>query len=129
MRLRNQLSFLLAGGLTLALAFSGCYYDIKEQLYPATGTCDTSNISYSQTIVSILTHNGCLTCHGGSASAGGNISLDHYTGVKTYVDNGRLYGSISQQPGYIAMPLGGNKMSRCDLKKVSAWIRGGAVNN
>lgn len=128
--MQKQILILLITMITTSLAFSGCYYDIKEQLYPASVTkCDTTNVTYSQTIVPVLQNNGCLTCHSGSAAAGGNISLDNYAGVKTYTANGRFYGSISQSPGYIAMPLGGNKVNSCDLAKVKAWINAGIPNN
>jgi hypothetical protein len=106
----------------------GCYYDIEDKLYPKT-SCDTSNITYSKTIVPILENYGCNTCHGGTAASGGNIILDTYAGIKAYADNGRLTGSINQSAGYSAMPLGGSKMNSCDITKITSWINSGTPNN
>lgn len=129
--MRNPNLTLISVLSILAIMLFGCYYDIKEQLYPAgaAGKCDTAGVIYSKTIVSILQNNSCFTCHSGSAAAGANIALDTYAGVKTYALNGKLYGSISQSPGYFAMPLGGNKASSCDISKLQVWINGGSLNN
>lgn len=115
--------------LTL-LSMSSCYYDVESQLYPAGGTtCDTTAVTYSTTMRNVLANNACFTCHSGSASAGGSIVLDTYDGLKTYAQNGRLLGSINHDPGFVAMPQGGNKLSDCDLKKVKIWITAGTLNN
>ena len=110
------------------LIFSGCYYDIADKLYPKS-SCDTTNITYSKTIVPILQSNSCFTCHGGAASAGGNISLDTYDGLKVYAQNGHLMGTINQDAGFSAMPLGGNKVNSCDINKITLWISAGIPNN
>jgi hypothetical protein len=125
-------NFLFAVLITLIsmLAFNACYYDVESQLYPAGGTtCDTTNVTYSITIRSILQNNNCLTCHSGTGAAGNNIVLDSYTSVKTYAQNGKLYGSINQDPGFVAMPQGGTKISVCDLNRVRIWINSGIQNN
>jgi hypothetical protein len=109
---------------------SSCYYDVESQLYPAGGTsCDTTNISYSTTVKSILQNNACLSCHSGSGTLGGNIVLDNYNSLKPYAQSGQLYGSISHSVGFAPMPQSGNKMSECDLKKVKIWITAGIPNN
>lgn len=105
---------------------SGCYYDREDLLY-GNNTCDTTNITYSQTIRSILTNNSCMSCHAGTGASGG-INLDTYANVKAVADNGKLYGSITHAAGYVAMPQGGT-MSSCDIKKIKAWIDAGSVNN
>lgn len=110
--------------------FNSCYYDAESQLYLVGSTsCDTTNVTYSITITSILNVNGCLGCHSGSAASGGNVILDNYNSLKTYALNGKLYGSINHSPGYIPMPQGGNKMSSCYIKKVQVWINAGFPNN
>ncbi len=107
---------------------AGCYYDVEDRLYPKI-SCDTTNITYSKTIVPVLQNNGCINCHSGTASSGGNIALDTYAAVKVYCNNGRLLGSINQYAGYAAMPLSGNKMNSCDIAKISSWITAGVPNN
>jgi hypothetical protein len=114
----------------LMLVLNSCYYDVASQLYPAGGTtCDTTNVTYSVTIRNILEGNACLSCHSGSGTIGGNIALDNYNSLKVYAQNGRLYGSMNHNQGYVAMPQGGNKVSVCDLTKVRIWINAGIPNN
>ncbi len=108
-------------------AVTGCYYDKEDLLYPA-GNCDTSSSSYSSVVQPALQTYGCIGCHSGSAPSG-NISLSTYENVRTYVQNGKLYGSITHTSGFVAMPQGGNKMSTCDVNKIKAWIDAGALND
>lgn len=112
----------------IIVSITGCYYDVEDRLYPK-ANCDTTNITYSQTIVSILQNYGCLSCHSGTAASGGNIPLDTYDGLKTYAQNGHLGGSINQSAGFSAMPLGGSKMNTCDITKITVWINSGLPNN
>ena len=111
----------------MIVALAGCYYDKEDLLYPA-GNCDTSNSTFSAAVQPALQTYGCIGCHSGSAPSG-NILLGSYADVKTYVQNGKFYGSITHSSGYVAMPQGGNKMSTCDINKIKAWIDAGALNN
>lgn len=112
----------------LAIITSGCYYDIEEQLYGLNTPCDTSNVTYSTTVVPILQNSGCFICHSGATASGG-IRIDDYSSLKMQVSNGKLYGSISHSPGYSPMPQNGNKMTSCDLNKIKTWIDAGSPNN
>jgi hypothetical protein len=113
-------------GLFILLTINSCYYDKAELLYPP-NTCDTATVTYSGSIVPILSAN-CITCHGGSIPAGG-IDLSIYSNVKLQVDNGKLWGSVSQAPGYKPMPRNSDKLSDCNLDKIKLWILAGAPNN
>jgi cytochrome c5 len=106
--------------ISTTVLFTGCYYDHAEQIYPS-GTCDVSNVSYTATISEIIIRNGCLSCHSGTLPSGGFV-LNSYAAVKAKASDGRLWGSINQLPGYVAMPQGGTKMSQCDINKIKAWI-------
>ena len=88
-------------------------------------TCDTTKVTYATTITSLLNNYGCLGCHVGANPTGG-INLDTYSGIKTVVDNGRLWGAVTHSPGYKPMPDGAAKMNPCDINKVKAWIDAGA---
>ena len=106
--------------------FTGCYYNKEDLLY---GTnCDSSSVTYSSTITSILNNYGCLGCHVGANPSGG-INLETYTNVKAIADIGKLFGAINHSPGFNPMPDGAAKMNSCDIKKVKAWIDAGAPNN
>ena len=87
---------------------------------------DTVKISYATHLKPILEYN-CVGCHS-SASASGNVKLDSYANVKVNADNGKLYGSIAQLSGYVAMPVG-SKLSDCQIKAFKLWIDQGKLNN
>jgi hypothetical protein len=103
--------------LLLLLVYS-CYYDNEETLYPQLSSqCDTSNVTYTGSISTIMS-SYCTSCHGSGASGG--IDLRTFEEVKAYAD--RIYGSMSHQSGYTAMPKGGSKLDDCTLLKVKVWI-------
>jgi len=106
----------------------GCYNNSEEYLYPKiNNNCDTTNVTYSGTISTIISEN-CLSCHQGS-SASGNIDLSNYANVKVQADNGKLLGTIKQLSGYSPMPKGSSKLSDCKINQIEIWIRNGALNN
>ncbi len=111
-----------------ALLVSSCYRDVEEVLYPSTGNCETSGVTYANTVAPLLQSNGCVGCHNGPAPSG-NISLDNFNGVKAVALNGKLYGAINHSGGFSPMPQGGPKMSACNISKIKAWIDSGSVNN
>lgn len=113
--------------LLLALFYlNSCYNDKAEILYPQT-VCDTAVVTYSTSVIPILSSN-CITCHGGNTPSAG-IKLDDYNSVKLQVDNGRLWGVVSQAVNYSPMPKNGNKLNTCSLEKIRLWIAAGAPNN
>jgi hypothetical protein len=89
--------------------------------------CDTSNVTYANTVVAIL-QNNCYGCHS-SAGSGGGIVLTSYSQVKQQVDNGKLWGAINHNAGFIPMPLNGAQLSECSIQQIGAWINAGAPNN
>ena len=108
----------------------GCYYDNKEELYPYSNVeCDTSDVTYSNTIVTII--NGhCLSCHSNAnaASLGGYIPLEDYENVKITIEEGSFLGSILYQAEYDPMPVD-YQLSDCEIKQIQAWINSGALND
>ena len=116
----------------VVISVASCYYDNKDQMYPqvVATACDTSSVTYSVTVKTILTNN-CNGCHSTAAapSSGGGIILDTYTGVKAYVTNGKLYGSIAQNGTASPMPKNMAKMDNCTINKIAVWINRGALNN
>lgn len=110
----------------LLFYISSCYNDKAEILYPQT-VCDTTVVTYSRSVIPILSSN-CITCHGGNTPSAG-IKLDDYISVKQQVDNGRLWGAVAQLANYSPMPKNGNKLNTCSLEKIRLWIVAGAPNN
>jgi len=114
--------------LLVSILFVSCLQNNEEQLYPkSNSSCDTINVSFSETINPII-ETYCINCHKGS-TAGGNIDLSGYPNVKVQADNGFLVGTIKHQTGYSPMPKGGNKLSDCKINQIEVWIKNGALNN
>ncbi len=113
------------------ISFQACYYDKEEILYPElSSTCDILNVTYTENVASIISLR-CLSCHSNSsASAYGNgVKLEKYSDIKTYVDNGKLLGSIQHASGFPEMPKGSSKMDNCKIKQIEIWVESGANNN
>jgi len=110
----------------IALMATSCYYDKEETLYP-TIECQTNNVRYSVEVSEILDAS-CMTCHSAAANFG-NITLEGYENLKTYVDNGQFLGSIKHEDGFSAMPKGTAKLLDCNIEKIEQWIADGAPNN
>lgn len=92
------------------------------------GQCNTQNMSFANDIRPIIIQNACQGCHSGTAPSGG-INLSAHNGVAAVANNGRLYGAIARQPGFVAMPFGGNQLPQCSIDKIKAWIDTGSPNN
>ena len=110
----------------VALSFSSCYYDNEEELYPSVITCHTITVTYSNSVVPILTAS-CNGCHSSSSPQGG-IILDTYAKASQYANSGLLYGVISHTSGW-PMPKGGAKIDDCSIAKIKKWAAAGAPNN
>ncbi len=107
----------------------GCYYDKADIINPnaAYVSCDTSSVGYAQIVAPIVEKN-CNSCHGQAvyASNGGNVPLYSLTVIKDYVNsNGsKLLNSINWVGGH-NMPKSADKLSDCDINKITAWINKG----
>jgi hypothetical protein len=116
-----SLLFLLVSGM------NSCYYDNEDELYNFVNEeqCDTTNITYSQTIAPIMSNN-CNSCHS-SVATYGNIATDNYNDLVTNIE--AIWGSANHFAGYSAMPKGGSKISDCNILKIQGWMQNGKPNN
>jgi hypothetical protein len=89
--------------------------------------CVSTNVSFKTTVQPILVTN-CVGCHSG-AKPSGAIDLSTYTQVQKYAVNGKLYGSIAHQAGFIAMPSATSSLSTCEITQIKSWITAGSLNN
>jgi hypothetical protein len=106
--------------LLASFSFSCKYYN-EEDLTPDPSPCDTTNVSYTNTVLPIFEDN-CLQCHS-TQIAEGNVILDTYDGAKVPALDGRLWKAVSWEPGYPSpMPKGGSQLSSCDQAKIRTWI-------
>ncbi len=90
---------------------------------PSFGICDTTNVKYSTFVASVI-QNKCQGCHNSTLPL-----LTNYTQIKASVQSGKFAGSINHLAGYSAMPQGSAKLPTCELNKINAWIKAGALNN
>lgn len=110
---------------------TGCFYDNEETLYGQVNTtCDLSNVTFAASVKPIL-QASCLSCHSNSnaSSSGGGIRLQDYADVQTQAKNGKLMGTVKHASGYQQMPLGGGKLSDCEINTLQKWIDNGTLNN
>jgi len=118
-------------GLCLFLCFwgvSGCYYDVRDELYGSAVDCDTTTVvSFSGDLVPLLDLNcNSSACHGGGASP----DLTTHAGVAQSSTEGSLLERIRKMPGDPAlMPKNGNPLPECDLRLFERWVEDGAPNN
>lgn len=110
--------------LTFLAFLTSCYYDNYESLYPdANVACDTTNVTFTPYVANLVSQTCATTgCH---VQGNGRIPLTDYASIKAAVDNGTF-----QQRALIRqdMPPSG-PISACDVKKLTAWINNGALNN
>ena len=122
---------LLISFFICAVILTACYSDKEDVLYrfPQTSLvpCDTANVTYSQTIATIMT-SVCNVCHNTSNASGG-WATDNYNGLKTVALNGKFVGSITHSAGFSPMPKGGNSITDCEISKIKSWINNGCQNN
>lgn len=122
--------FLFLSACCLVFLVTSCYYDNEVDLYPGnTVPCDTTNVTYSQSIAPIMAAN-CNVCHN-STSSNGNppVITTDYKGLSEVAKNGKLYNSVNWVDGKHNMPQGGSKLSPCDLAKINIWIAEGSFDN
>jgi hypothetical protein len=112
---------------TLALLLSnGCYYDNAEELYP-NSFCDTTNVTYSNTIEPIVMAKCAIPgCH--VAGGGGNWDFTVFENVAAKVADGRFLASVKRAPGVAAMPPDA-VLPPCEVRQIEIWIDSGAPNN
>jgi hypothetical protein len=111
--------------LMLSMALPACTKDYEEDL--GGGLCTTENMSLQTDIRPIL-QNNCMGCHS-SAAAFGDVKLETYTDLKSWVDNGLFLGSIVHDGSASPMPKSQPKLGQCQIDKISAWIAQGAQDN
>ena len=112
--------------IMIFVTVSSCYYDNEDDLYPSVD-CNLEDTSYSTAVLPIIESN-CYTCHD-QAGNFGNITLEGYDALKTYVDNGQLLGAIRHEAGFSPMPKNKAQLLECEIEKIVAWVEDGAPNN
>ena len=121
--------FILAAIAVSGIVFylSGCAKESADRLAVGSDACDTTGVSYSTQIVSILQDN-CYTCHTGTNSFSG-IDLTTYADLKVHVDNGDLVSAVTHTGSVTPMPYQLPMLPSCEVNTIVAWVHQGALNN
>jgi hypothetical protein len=100
-----------------------CEYDNEEELFPESAECETTNITYDNTIGPLMNTNCAVSgCHDGNS---GLTGYTNYAAVKVIVDNGKLEQRVLVQKDMPpSVPL-----TSCELAQFQAWIDNGAPEN
>ena len=109
-------------GIFIATAFTGCYNDSEELLYPGTNNCSSLNVSFIAEVNPII-QTKCATvgCHDAtSANKGGPFT--NYNLIKDKAFN------IKAQVASRSMPQG-SSLSASQIQLISCWVNNGALNN
>ncbi|HEX2975066.1 MAG TPA: hypothetical protein VHO68_03940 [Bacteroidales bacterium] len=108
------------------LVVFSCYYDSEEALYPQlSSACDTLNISFSSTIMPILSNN-CLSCHSdANASFGGGVHLQSPADVRA--NTPKIIPAI-ERSGPKPMPPNG-RLKACSVSQFKIWALNGMPLN
>ncbi len=85
----------------------------------AQSNCDSSNVTYNNTIAPIL-NTYCKGCHN-AGSAGGGVILDSYAAAKSNTMGGNVIGSVKAG----TMPKGTSKLSACNIRLIEIWAEKG----
>lgn len=109
--------------ITSLIAFTGCYYDKEELLYPGSIVdCNSINARFAD--VKIIVSAKCATagCHNAGSAAGG-IALETYDQIKIKADriNQRVLVEKTMPPG--------SPLSPAEVAVIKCWINSGLPNN
>jgi uncharacterized membrane protein len=117
----------LFGSLLLVAGLQACYYDNEQDLYPVVpgGGCDTTAISYANTIQPII-QSRCTACHSAGFPSGG-LALTNHAEVAGSVN--RIIDRITRNAGDALLMPQGAKMDACRIDQIVAWANQGALNN
>ena len=112
--------------LAFVIIIGSCYYDSEESLYPVITPCDTTNVTYSKSIVPLIRNN--CDCHSNllANSQGGKVRLEDYPDV--YSNRTLVLTSIKHTSAY-PMPKFSPKLDTCLIRQVEIWINNKALNN
>jgi hypothetical protein len=111
----------LLGSTLLILSLFGCVYNTREAAKPVeTNTCDTT-IKYNyDSVVVVMTRQGCLDCH---IEGGNSPNLESKTLLTNFIrSNETRFLKAVRFEGASPMPKGGTKMPDADLAVLEKWI-------
>jgi cytochrome c553 len=79
----------------------------SKQTWLDAANCNTTNITYTNTVKAIMNNNTCSGCHG---AGGTSPELSNYSTVKNAATNANFIGCLKHTSPYSAMPKNGTKL-------------------
>lgn len=122
MKINYLLFFVLMG---LFIVSCGDDEDPVDVIDPV--ECDTTDITYTSGASSIIDGSCALAgCHGEGTSS--TFPMSNFEETSAAAGFGRIIGAINHTDGFLPMPYpaGSDKLSDCDIDKLTAWINDGA---
>jgi hypothetical protein len=115
--------------IVLACSLNSCSYHNEEKLYPkVVATCDTTNVTFSGTIDSIInTKCSGAACHSSGGASG--FAYNNYAGVKVSVDDGNIMDRVVLKNNVMPPASSGFVLTDCEIQKIRHWLYNGAPNN
>lgn len=121
----RKYGFLLVILLSIGVIITSCGDDDPEP-----GTCNTTDLTYDNFAKDFLINNCSTTdgCHVAGNAADLTIgSFETYSEAKIIADRGDIKDAINHtNPDVSDMPRGAEKLSDCDIDRLSAWVDAGA---
>jgi mono/diheme cytochrome c family protein len=109
--------------LTIIVIINSCT-NYNKQAWLDASTCNTTAVTYTNTVKKIMDNNNCSSCH---AAGGTPPELSSYATVKAETADTCFIGSMKHSAGSKPMPYpqGSPKISDCSVLQIEAWIAAG----
>ena len=112
---------------TLAVLWTGCAYNVEDQLYPEEIPCEAENVSFLGDILPLIEAR-CTSCHSGPNPTA-LLDLSTFEDIQMIGLNGQLTNRINlPEMDSELMPPDG-PLSECNLTIIEAWVADGCPNN
>lgn len=117
----NKIKFVFITCLAI-LFVTSCDPDDDE---PMVNNCDDQEMTYTDDMMDLFDMSCAYAgCHDDDATMTIG-SLSTYDNAVAFVSFGRILGSINHQEGFSSMPKAGDKLSDCNIDKITNWVNNG----
>ncbi len=106
--------------LIVIFAIASCSKDTIIDV-PMENSCNTENVTYTNTMKTIFSGCTSSSCHGSSSGR----SMANYNDAKAWAGMGRMIGALNHENGFSPMPKNAGKLDACQISQVSKWISNG----
>lgn len=113
--------------LTLIMLWTGCAYNLEDELYPEEVPCEAENVSFGGDVFPLI-ESRCTSCHSGPNPTA-SLDLSTFESIQMIGLNGQLTNRINlPEMDSELMPPDG-PLPECHLTLIDAWVADGCPNN